>query len=153
MSLSSHTKIRLYTTEDRVAVLDIFRKNTPKYFALEEEKDLDMYLNQFAQSYFVWEENGQILGAGGCNKKEHMGVVSWYFVDPAAQGKGIGRALLDHSLQYLRQDASLDRFRVRTSQWADRFFAKAGFQLKRIEKDFWAPGLDLYEMEMPIFAP
>jgi hypothetical protein len=39
---------------------------------------------------------------------------------------------------------------VRTTQLTDQFYAKMGFQLERTEKDFWAKGLDLYQMRMNI---
>jgi ribosomal protein S18 acetylase RimI-like enzyme len=36
---------------------------------------------------------------------------------------------------------------VRTSQHAWRFFEKMGFELQKTEKNFWAPGFDLYQMK------
>jgi hypothetical protein len=36
---------------------------------------------------------------------------------------------------------------VRTSQVAYQFYQKAGFDLEKIEKDFWAKGFDLYQMK------
>ena len=141
--------IRTYVPGDREAVLEIFRLNTPTYFGYEEEAELHHYLDHELEAYFVWEEEGRLLGAGGCNIKDQLGIISWYFVHPDAQGKGVGSAILLHSLDYLRQQTGLQTIRVRTSQWAHHFFGKVGFKLMFTEKDYWAKGLDLYQMEMP----
>ena len=42
---------------------------------------------------------------------------------------------------------SVLRITVRTSQLAFGFYEKRGFELKGIEKDYWAEGFDLYRME------
>ena len=43
--------------------------------------------------------------------------------------------------------SSVRRITVRTSQLAFGFYEKRGFELKGIEKDYWAEGFDLYRME------
>jgi len=39
---------------------------------------------------------------------------------------------------------------VRTTQLMYRFCQKSGFELIKTEKDFWAEGFDLYQMELKI---
>jgi ribosomal-protein-alanine N-acetyltransferase len=90
----------------------------------------------------------KIVGAGGYNILEKEGRISWYFIHPDYHAQGIGKALVQHSLSELRQNEEIDRIIVRTSQHAWRFFEKMGFELQKTEQDFWAPGMDLYQMEL-----
>jgi hypothetical protein len=48
----------------------------------------------------------------------------------------------------LKNEPEVDKLVVRTSQMASSFFEKFGFATTDIQKDFWAPGIDLHYMEM-----
>lgn len=143
--------IRKYTAIDREQVLRILRLNTPVFFAPSEEQDFVEYLERHAQHYFVVEEAGSIVGAGGVNfgfddgKKAR---IAWDFLHPEFQGRGIGRRLTLHRIEYIRKDTSVRVIEVRTSQLAYQFYEKLGFKLEKIEKDFWAKGFDLYQMTL-----
>lgn len=138
--------IRSYATTDLADVLNIFRLNTPKYFAKEEEKDLLDYLTIHGKTYLVYVVEGEIVGAGGYNYAATVGRTSWYFIHPKHQGQGIGQQIVKYSLVKLKALRHLKTIEVQTSQYAQKFFGKFGFQTIRIEKDYWAKGLDLYEM-------
>lgn len=144
--------IRPYKKEDLPAALELFRKNTPEYFAPSEEVDFVEYLDQLLEDYFVLEDAGRLVGCGGINyfEDEKEARISWDMVDPEFQGKGIGRKLVEHRLSVIKNKEKFERIRVRTSQLAYAFYQKFGFELEGIEKDFWAPGLDLYQMSMKI---
>lgn len=45
--------IREYGPADKVAVMNLIRLNTPEYFALEEETDLNEYLENKRELYYV----------------------------------------------------------------------------------------------------
>ncbi len=143
--------IRKYQSIDREALLQILQQNTPDYFAHEEQADFEQFLTNKGDCFFVAEQDGRLQGGGGYvfKSEESLGVIAWYLVDPNCQGQGIGRQLLDRSLQALETAGPPERIIVRTSQFADSFFAKAGFELKYTEKDFWSPGYDLHFMELP----
>ena len=144
--------IRPYQTTDKDQVIEIFKLNTPKYFALSEKEDLVQYLDDLREDYFVMEENGELIGAGGINYflNENTARISWDFFDPGFQGKGLGRKLLQHRIDKMKENPNIKTIIVRTSQVAFGFYEKSGFQLKDIEKDFWAKGFDLYLMEMNV---
>ena len=55
--------------------------------------------------------------------------------------------MLRHRIEKLEAMRSVRRITVRTSQLAFGFYEKRGFELKGIEKDYWAEGFDLYRME------
>ena len=142
--------IRVYVPEDQEILLDLLRLNTPAYFAPEEEAEFVEYLGLHPHEHYVWEEGQQVLGCAGCSwyPNSDDGRVAWFIVDPQAQGKGIGRGLLQHCLERLRTNPATIRVIVRTSQLAEGFFASGGFQVERREKDYWAPGFDLVYMTM-----
>lgn len=141
--------IEEYNDKDREALLNIFRLNVPGYFAAEEEEDLIMFLDNYADNFYVCKEESKLIGCGGHNMKDDLGILSWYIVHPHYQKKGVGRQLVDYNIAELKRKG-YKKIRVRTSQFTDKFYEKFGFTLKRIEKDFWAKGIDLYEMEMDV---
>jgi len=51
-------------------------------------------------------------------------------------------------IEFINTCKEIDTIVVRTSQLAYQFYEKIGFQIQTIDKDFWAPGFDLYFMSM-----
>ncbi|MEI7472175.1 MAG: GNAT family N-acetyltransferase, partial [Chitinophagaceae bacterium] len=98
--LASTTSIRMYQSGDKATVLHLFRLNTPKYFAMEEEKDLDFYLDHEIEQYFIVEQNHQIVGSGGINfsADKKTGIISWDILHPDFQGQQIGTTLLKYRI-------------------------------------------------------
>ncbi|WP_236027323.1 GNAT family N-acetyltransferase [Gelidibacter pelagius] len=148
--ITIHTMIRAYTKKDRIKVIDLLRRNIPKYFDPSEENDLEIYLDTEVEDYFVFVENSEILGAGGINyfPEEKLARISWDIIDPKAQEKGIGRKLTQYRINCLSENQEIEIIIVRTSQHAFKFYEKMGFELEKVEKDFWAKGFHLYLMTM-----
>jgi ribosomal-protein-alanine N-acetyltransferase len=145
----SPVHIRPYQKEDFQEVILIFRQNVPQYFSTSEEKALVQYLQHEIDEYFVLAHNRTIIGCGGINFSEDKktGVISWDFLRPDDHGKGYGSQLLAHRIMRLKQ-LGFRRIVVRTSQHTFKFYEKSRFVLKEIKKDFWAPGFDMYNMEL-----
>ncbi len=141
--------IRNFKISDKESVLNLIRLNTPKYFSVNEEKDLDYYLDNEIDDYFVVEINEQIVGSGGINFKNNksIGVISWDIINPNFQGKSIGSALLKYRIEKLKQFSEVQQIIVRTSQQANKFYEKNGFKLIEIIEDYWDKGFDLYYMK------
>lgn len=141
-------QIRPYTVSDKSAVMNLLRLNTPAFFAPVEEKDFEQYLENELEDYFVVVENENIVGSGGINYffDQKTARISWDMVTPTFHGKGIGKQLVIHRLQLISENHSIKHVIVRTSQHTFQFYEKMGFEIQKIEKDFWAPGFDLYEM-------
>ncbi|TPE45275.1 GNAT family N-acetyltransferase [Pontibacter mangrovi] len=144
--------IRPYSPADKPKLLALLRLNTPTYFAEAEGADFAEYLDTRREEYFVVEENGELIGGGGINYFPEEGVarISWDVIHPAHQGKGIGRQLLQHRIRVVQSKPGMHTLIVRTTQLVYRFYEKGGFALEKTEKDFWAPGFDLYQMRMPL---
>jgi ribosomal protein S18 acetylase RimI-like enzyme len=144
--------IREYAANDRENVLRLLRLNTPQYFAPSEEKDLEYYLDNHADHYFVIESGGEVLGCGGFNFSDDrtVGKISWDIFHPDHQGKGLGSALTRYRIERLKEYDSLRIISVRTSQVAFKFYEKFDFRLREVVKDYWAEGFDLYRMDFPV---
>lgn len=143
--------IRRYQATDKQEIIALFLHNTPHFFAPEEEKDLHEYLEHELEEYFVLEFNGRIIGSGGINfPKQGVAFISWDLLHPDFQRKGFGSILLVHRLEVLKANPEIRKMVVRTSQLVYSFYAKAGFELREVVKNYWAVGFDLYHMEMAV---
>lgn len=145
--------IRPYTTSDQEEVLELLRLNTPTYFHPDEKEDFIKYLNHERECYFVVEHDNKIVGCGGVNlgfENNTTARISWDMIHPDKHGKGIGSQLTSYRIEKLKKHKDVSKIIVRTSQHAHAFYAKFGFQLDEIKKDFWSEGFDLYEMSIKI---
>ena len=144
--------IRKYTKEDKDQILRLLSDNIPIYFAEEEKNDLIYYLDNFADNYFVLENEVKILGCGGFNLTEDSKTakISWDIIDSLHQGKGIGRKLMAYRLQKIKQIKSIEKVSVRTSQLVYPFYEKFGLVLHEIIPDYWAKGFDMYRLDCDI---
>lgn len=140
--------IRKYNSSDRDKIIQLFRRNTPLYFHPTEEADLVHYLDYQIEDYFVFENNKEILGAGGINyeMESKTAIISWDFIHPSHHRKGIGRLLMERRLDHIQSKKYFNKIKVRTSQLSYKFYEKLGFQLKEIKLDYWQKGFDLYLM-------
>lgn len=145
-------KIRPYKSEDKQKLLELLKLNIPDYFAPEELNDLEEYLENHLEYYYVVEDNHHIVGAGGINTTDRVDTVriSWDFFHPESQGHGFGSALLHYRIGKIKKMNLVNSIEVRTSQLAYKFYQKSGFELMEIKKDFWAVGFDLYKMRLLI---
>lgn len=141
--------IREYKPTDKEAVMNLIRLNTPKYFAVEEEADLNEYLDCKRELYYVLLWEGEIVGCGGINfaGNKTIGKISWDILHPAYQGKSLGTKLLKYRIEKLKSISSIQKITVRTSQLAYKFYEKQGFELNEIKQGYWAEGFDMYRME------
>lgn len=145
--------IRPYQPRDKPQLLALLNLNIPHFFAPSEAADFTGYLDNHVETYFVVEEDENIVGCGGINyfPEEATARISWDIVHPDHQGKGIGRALLLHRIDDIKTNSSIKIIIVRTTQLTYPFYKKIGFELEKTEKNFWAPGFDFYQMKMPLY--
>ncbi len=143
-------QIRIYNQHDKSSLIQLFRDNSPKFFAVEEEQDYRNYLENEVEDYFVLINNSEIVGCGGINyfPNQRMARISWDMVKASAHGTGIGTKLTEYRINLLEQNSEVEKIVVRTSQLAYKFYEKMGFQLIKVQEDFWANNLHLYEMEV-----
>lgn len=142
--------IRKYTKKDKSKTIELLRLNTPEYFDVSEESDFEEYLDHKVEDYFIYEEDSKIIGAGGINyfPEQKTARISWDMIDPQSQGKGVGKKLTQYRINHLSKNQKIEFITVRTSQLVYLFYEKMGFELEKIEPDFWAKNYDLYQMQM-----
>ena len=150
--MNKTTTIRPFKNSDRKRLIEIFALNTPAYFNPIEQKDFEEYLDQHGDTYFVVEQDNTIVGCGGYHftNNQTVGRLSWDLFHPESKGKGLGLQLISHCMNKLRNEPTITRLAVWTSQLAFQFYGKFGFITKEIRKDYWGPGLDLYKMEIEL---
>lgn len=81
--------IREYEAKDKNEVINLIKLNTPKYFAVDEEEDLNEYLETERELYYVLLFDQKIVGCGGINFADNKstGKISWDLLHPDYQGK------------------------------------------------------------------
>ena len=116
--------IRPYKNSDKDALIKILQLNTPKYFHPTEESDFVEYLDIHKEDYFVFEEEGKIIGCGGINyfPEDRAARISWDVVHPGYQGKGIGKKLAQHRRDRIKKNTDIDELIVRTTQLVFPFY-------------------------------
>lgn len=144
--------IRPYHPKDKDFLIDLMKLNVPRYFDESEIQEYIHYLENEIEEYFVIEEQGDIIGFGGINYFPQEGIarLAWDAVHPGYQAQGLGRQLVQHRITHIKKQAGIKKIIVRTSQLVYPFYKKMGFQLKKIQKDFWAEGYDLYQLELEV---
>lgn len=144
--------IRPFHTQDREALVEIFKMNTPRYFDPQELKDFEVYLASNSDTYLTIEHQDRVVGGTGYEITDNgtVGRITWIFFHPDSAGLGLGRQSVEHCLSIFRNRPAVEKVVVTTSQLAYRFFEKFGLHLVRTEKDYWGQGLDLYLMEMTL---
>ncbi len=141
--------IRPYLIQDKDNLIELIRLNTPRYFAEAEVQDFAEYLEVHLERYFVLESEGKIVGSGGINyfPDEATARLSWDVIHPDVQGQGFGRELTLFRINEVKRNPAIHTLVVRTSQLVYPFYEKMGFVLEKMVKDYWADGLDLYQMK------
>ena len=142
--------MRKYTKKDKSTLLELLRQNTPSSFSPSSSLPFINSLDHELEDYFVYEVNAKIIGAGGVNYflDDKSARISWDIVDSKSQGRGVGKKLTQYRINHLNGISKVKIIRVRTSQHAYKFYEKMGFELEKMEKDYWAKNFDLYLMQM-----
>ena len=77
---------------------------------------------------WLWEEDGKVLGFSAADTRD--GTIFALFVDPAHEGRGIGRALFTRALDSLRAAGHrTGSLTTEPGSRADRFYQKAGWKV------------------------
>jgi len=142
-------EIRPYQVSDRDACLRLFDSNGPGYFAPDERDGLAKFLASPPGSYYVMENDGELLGCGGFTPGEEPGSVTltWGMVRGDLHRQGLGRFLLFYRLKAIGQLAGVSLVRLKTTPGVAGFFEKAGgFRIDGIEPNGFGPGLDKVSM-------
>jgi GNAT superfamily N-acetyltransferase len=77
---------------------------------------------------WLWEEDGKVLGFSAADTRD--GTIFALFIDPAHEGRGIGRALFAKALDSLREAGHREgSLTTQPGSRADRFYQRAGWKV------------------------
>ena len=122
--------IRPATPDDAPAISDLFvrARDAMAYLPRIPEDDRPVLGSWFLERADLWvaEEGGQVVGFASVSGDE----LTHLYVDPPAQKRGVGTALLEH-VKSLRPER-LELWVFQKNEDARRFYERHGFQLVRL---------------------
>lgn len=130
----------------------------PLYFANEELPLFDAFLDRDALirgPYNIVFSDNVIVGCGGIalnqptkyTNEPHV-IMTWGIVNNKFHKSGFGKVLLLHRIEQAKKEYPGIKIALGTTQHTFPFFEKYGFKTVFFEKNHWAAGLDLYQMEL-----
>lgn len=129
----------------------------PLYFAEEEFPLFSAFLEKdvFVKHYAVVFKGNVLVGCGGIalnepgkfTKEPHV-VMTWGMIHRDYHKQNLGKALLEFRIKEAEKYYPQIKIALGTTQYTYKFFEKYGFKVVCFEKDHWAKGLDLYQMEL-----
>lgn len=150
---------RPYTAADREACLDAFKSNMPKFFAPSELPDFEKWLDEQesrmaavqsnpTEQYYVALQGNKVVGCGGyfIEPDYSKAIMTWGLVHNALHKQGLGKELFLYRLLVIRSISPACTVTLDTSQHSYPFFQKLGFVVTKITPNFFAPGIDRYDM-------
>lgn len=143
--------IRKYQMKDKAACLAIFDGNVPDFFDASERDMFAGFLDAPQGDYFVIEQDARICGCGGIVREDRgQARFTWGMVDNSQHGAGLGRLLAEYRLQVIDEAGDYSEAELFTTHRVAPFFAKFGFEIRGVEKDGFAPGMDKVQMIRPV---
>jgi [ribosomal protein S18]-alanine N-acetyltransferase len=149
--------IREYKATDRKRCIDIFKSNIPIFFTPQELTEFESWLDeQVAEKpvntainfYYVLEEENTVIACGGfhLNTLLSQATMTWGMVDRKWHRKGFGKKLLEYRIQHIKTLLPTATICLDTTQHAYQFFERLGFVVTQITDNYYAQGLDRYDM-------
>jgi ribosomal protein S18 acetylase RimI-like enzyme len=119
--------IRRATRDDAAAIGALFvrARDEMTYLPRIPDRDRPLLGGRFLEQTEIWvaEIGGHVAGFAGVGRSE----LTHLYVDPPAQNRGVGTALLDH-VKSLRPDR-LELWVFQANEGARRFYERHGFRL------------------------
>jgi len=144
--------VRPFAATDYEACIQLFRSNTPIFFAEREEADYREFLDQYFGEYSIFEDERGVVACGGIyiDEAERWIGIIWTIVRNDLRRQGIGRLMMSYLLGQI--DSSHRAFPVYldTSQHSRPFFEKLGFRVYEESPDGYAEGLHRYDMRLDL---
>ena len=138
--------MRPYAVSDQRDCLALFDENCPEYFDPGERADYVEFLDERPADYEVCLQGRSIVGAFGVGARAEGGLgLRWILIAPAAQGQGVGTAMMERALEVCRASGEA-ALHIAASQKSAPFFARFGARAIETTAQGWGPDLDRVEM-------
>lgn len=120
------------TVFDATVAPDFSTEGVAEFRHFADAKALEERLRQ-GNSVLLAERAGRLIGIVEIMENRHIAML---FVDPAAQGRGVGRALLSQAIELCRTGApDLTELTVHSAPGAVHFYEKHGFRVQGLERE------------------
>jgi len=128
--------------------LSILRSNIPEFIDISEETIFINYLSKKNLKYYVLMQSDEIIGCGGYgyDSKKMCIQLAWGLIDSRYHKKGYGTHLLNYRLEKIVKNYFNSKIILDTSQKTYKFYEKFDFRVDNVTEDFYAKGLDRYDM-------
>lgn len=148
--MTSQFEFRAWRSNDREACLSIFDANCPEFFALNERRDYESFLDAMPDGYEVCTVAGQVVGAFGLIRSGHGQTdLNWIMIDPESQGLGIGSAIMERIVSLAKASAA-STIDIAASHKSAAFFERFGAVARTHTPDGWGPGMDRVDMTLAV---
>ena len=130
--------------------LSILKSNTPEFIDTTEKSLFINILSRKEIVYFVLFESEELIACGGYgydNKKNRV-ILSWGLIHNQFHKMGFGRHLLQYRLKHIMKSCPNANIVLDTSQKTYKFYERFNFKVDKITCDFYAKGLDRYDMSL-----
>ena len=137
----------------------MFESNMPVFFAPSEFHDYEEFLGSLESGgdhskglirYYVVFSGGNAAACGGIGISPDgmKGRMIWGMVRADLHRNGLGREFLNFRIRRIRQLYPYAAISLDTTQHSKGFFERLGFETTKITPDFYAPGMDRYDMDL-----
>ena len=129
----------------------------PLYFTQQEAEQFEQWLDHFrtkdensVDCYYVLEVNGLVVGCGGFGYlyTSKTATLAWGLVHRNHHKQGLGKQLFEFRISQIKTMFPEAEILLDTTQHSYSFFEKLGFKIEKITNDFYAKGLDRYDMKL-----
>ena len=120
--------IRNYAPTDRDACLEVFHSSTPDLLTADSLPQFAVFLDSDPTSFFVAENEGEIVGCGGFAVRGDTGRLEWGLVRRKFQRMGIGRFLLFYRLREITRSGEVQFVGLDCPRLAAPFYVSQGFR-------------------------
>lgn len=141
---------RGYLPTYKAACLELFDANCPEYFAPNERKDYENFLEANPENYELCFVARLLVGAFGLM---HDGArdrnLHWILLEPSSQGLGIGAMIMERVILHASESGARV-VNIAASHKSAPFFAKFGSTKVTVTANGWGPGLDRVDMVLKL---
>lgn len=146
-------RAREYQYEDRLPLVEILKRNIPKYFSEKEISEFEEYLDkeQWDYHHVYLNSEGRVVGCAGFYLKS-PGVVglTWAFFEPGQLGGALARKELERYLSIAAHHICPNgnaMLLLNTTPRVAKLMQRFGFTVTSVEEDGYESGYDRVGME------
>lgn len=143
-------KIIQYKSRYFSLCLSILKSNMPEFIDPSEESLYINYLSRKSIIYFLLLKEKKLIACGGYGYDDEKKIIylSWGLVHNQFHNMGFGTHLLKYRIDHIRKNYPNSTIHLDTTQKTYKFYKRFNFKVKKITPNYYAKGLNRYDMEL-----